>query len=280
VLRPKILTAGAGLLLISTLSALLGLRMFGLAGLGGIGSPVEALPKEESGTAIAVRAIALPTTCVAAALGFGPWIFQDSPWQPWLQPWPYAVVVVAGSSAQLLERLGKIPASYRIVLMFLIEAAALWAGYKVIEWSNFQLGLWMAAVAAATALGAAWARGIQGLARIVAVESLILLLGGGLLIFYSLNLFGRIPPWLGGGGPAQVELSLRSDVPPLKGRWVRARLLEETSNGYYIEQGRGALFIPRDVVQSAALNSWGQPAAAPALASPRVGPIPKAHSSN
>jgi hypothetical protein len=250
-LRPKILTAGTCFLAVTLFAVFTGLRTFGLAGLSGVGLPVDAKPARERETVYMIRVFVLWSMSLAVALFVGPLLFQDGPWQPWLRLREYAAVAVCGGAAQVCEHLPRIPRKYRILLIVSLQLGLAAFAWRFFAESVFWLGLWMGLVSWTSAAFGAWFQNTEKLARIVQIESILMLVGSGLLVFYSLTLYGRIQPWLGGGAPLRVDFALRDSVPFINGHDVQASLLEETEHGFYIvHEGGRAVFIPRDVVRS------------------------------
>jgi hypothetical protein len=167
----------------------------------------------------------------------------------------YVPVFVCRGIAQLGEHLPAIRPRYRVLIVIAFEL-----GLAVVAWSYFTesvfwLGLWVASVGWTSAAFGAWFRSTEKLARIVQIESLLLLVGAGLLVFYSTIIYGRIQPWLGGGAPLRIDLSLREEVPFIAGHEIQAALLDETEHGFYIvHEGRRAVFVPRAAVRSVRFN--------------------------
>lgn len=149
---------------------------------------------------------------LATALALAPTLFQDDAWQPWKHPTEYAIVFAAGAVSQFLERATRSSPAFRITIVLAVKGAVLALAFWLFRWSAFGLGLWIYLVAAFTALAVAWASNVRGLARAVSVESFLFLIGGGWRVMYSVSVFSRIPPWLGGGASSRAELSLREPL--------------------------------------------------------------------
>jgi hypothetical protein len=251
-LRPKILTAGTCMLAVFFFAYAIGLRALSIGGLTGVGTP---LIDPGDGVAAFTRGLGLASTCVAFALFVGPLLFQDGPWQPWQRVGEYGPVVLAGLASGFAENYARSPAWLRSLLVAAIQAAFVWYAALYFQESVFRLGLWMLSIAWLGALFTGWSRAISGLGRVVALESLLVLFASGLILWYSLDLFWRIQPWLGGGAPLRVEFSLREQVPHVKGTEFRAYLIEETPSGFYIARGAAsAVYIPRENVRSATFS--------------------------